>query len=806
MAALVAFSLSLAIAGLPVEAETRSVERLLSTEVRSPQSVRRVCHDRLLGSGPGLVVREVIVPQAGLVRVDVDGSVQGDWVVGVFDAPTGTFVAGSASRGTREVAEGFVGEGQRLAVQACRYGGDADRAFLTVTSIPLTPADMNAKIQVVDVVTPSRADKERLVEMGFDLTESGGKDFIGVVLYGAEDAARLVAAGFTYRVVIPDLVAQEAANRDEDPDACALAVEPSALPSGSNCYRHLADVQVEMKALAQEYPTLVRPIRLRIETWEGRVLEGIEITKNAANVADGKPVFLMLGVHHAREWPSAEHTIEFGYDLLKNYGEDRRITELVNEVRTILIPVVNPDGFNLSREAPIDVRGAGVAGENGTTVAVLADPGFAYKRRNCNMVEPPSPSGEDCANMDNRDRGVDDNRNYGAFWGGPGASENPTSDTFRGVAPFSEPETRNIRRLVSTRQVVTLITNHSYSNLVLRPPGVRSRGPTPDEAALKDLGDRMAAQNGYTSQPGWGLYDTSGTTEDWSYWTTGGFGYTFEIGAEEFHPPYEDNIAEYVGHDEYAGKGNRAAFLLALENAADASQHSLLTGRAPPGLTLRLHKSFETLTDSGDTFTDTLDTAMTVPKSGRFRWHINPSTRPAAARDVIKTTLEDSPTKTSEFQPGSPLVPGAGNQVDGVTSEDLPFRVRGSDPRAGVKVSIDWTIDNNDWDLWVYLEEGGELVLLGSSLSGAGTHEEVLIEDAPRGNYVARVENWAAVDQMLTGKVEYFDAASTKVFPATVESWTLTCERPDRTVLHRTKVTIDRGQSRALDLRTACAA
>jgi len=62
-----------------------------------------------------------------------------------------------------------------------------------------------------------------------------------------------------------------------------------------------------------------------------------------------------------------------------------------------------------------------------------------------------------------------------------------------------------------------LITNHTFSNLVLRPNGVNPTtigpdglpvGDAPDEAGLKRLGDRMAAQNGYVSQHGWELYDT----------------------------------------------------------------------------------------------------------------------------------------------------------------------------------------------------------------------------------------------------------------------------------------------------------
>ena len=54
---------------------------------------------------------------------------------------------------------------------------------------------------------------------------------------------------------------------------------------------------------------------------------------------------------------------------------------------------------------------------------------------------------------------MDVNRNYGAFWGGPGASGDVSDETYYGPGPFSEPESQNIRDLISGRQVTTLITN-----------------------------------------------------------------------------------------------------------------------------------------------------------------------------------------------------------------------------------------------------------------------------------------------------------------------------------------------------------
>jgi hypothetical protein len=393
---------------------------------------------------------------------------------------------------------------------------------------------------------------------------------------------------------------------------------------------------------------------------------GVEIARDV-NVDNGQPVFLQLGLHHAREWPSAEHALEWAYDLVDGYGRDAEITRLVNATRNIVVPIVNPDGFNLSREWPVDV-GTVLAGVqlppqiNGLlpiqdplyTAALLGDAGlspapgtgFTYKRRNCRVRDGQTPAPGACESLANRRLGVDPNRNYGGFWGGLGAGFDVEDDTYRGAAPFSEPEVQNIRELVSNNQVTTLITNHTFGNLVLRAPGVAAVATTPDEALYKQLGDAMAARNGYASQHGYELYDTSGTTEDWSYYATGGLGFTFEIGADEFHPPYAAMAAEYAR--------NREAYLVALRSTADAARHAVLEGRARPGTVLRVHKQLDSRTPpvlldlAGATgaavgFRDTLDTTMTVGDSGRFAWHVNPSTRPGAPAPEAWTVTCERP-------------------------------------------------------------------------------------------------------------------------------------------------------------------
>ncbi len=105
---------------------------------------------------------------------------------------------------------------------------------------------------------------------------------------------------------------------------------------------------------------------------------------------------------------------------------------------------------------------------------------------------------------------------------------------------------------------MTLITNHTFSNLLLRPPGLQAKGPPPDEKVYKAFGKSMADENGYSNQKSYELYDTSGGTEDWTYYATGGFGFTFEIGLLAFHDIFADGVvAEYNGTSEASGRRRR---------------------------------------------------------------------------------------------------------------------------------------------------------------------------------------------------------------------------------------------------------
>jgi len=276
-------------------------------------------------------------------------------------------------------------------------------------------------VQLVRVDTPTRADKDQLTALGLDLTEHAGPGFVEVVLHSGADADALRAAGLSFDVEIPDLALRTAQN-NRTGKAYAASVTESPLPSGRDSYRTLEDYNDDLRELAAIKPGVVERFALPNKTLEGRTVYGIEISDqvdSAATVA--KPALLMMGLHHAREWPSGESTMEFSYDLVKNHGRDAGITDLLKRARVIVVPVVNADGFNQSvtQGMLLDLREI----DEGGTVAILGTPGNAYKRKNCRVADgvesTPAGACDAAASQVGFGIGVDPNRNYGGFWGGP---------------------------------------------------------------------------------------------------------------------------------------------------------------------------------------------------------------------------------------------------------------------------------------------------------------------------------------------------------------------------------------------------
>ena len=153
-----------------------------------------------------------------------------------------------------------------------------------------------------------------------------------------------------------------------------------------------------------------------------------------------------------------------------------------------------------------------------------------------------------------------------------------------------------------------MITNHTFSDLVLRPPGI-APGRSFDETVYKALGDAMAAQNGYTARRASSSTTPPGRPRTGRTSPPAGSGSRSRSAATQSRlpsrlrgqlPPLREVVAEYEGTSPRAqavgGKGNREAYMIAQESTDNPERHSVLAGDAPPGAVLKLEKRFQTAT------------------------------------------------------------------------------------------------------------------------------------------------------------------------------------------------------------------
>jgi hypothetical protein len=474
----------------------------------------------------------------------------------------------------------------------------------------LTSSSDGETLRLARVLVRSVEDAARLA--GFDDTHAVFADGSVEVLLWPGDLARLEATGLPFEITVDDVIARDQLA------ARSAGAGVTGQPGQREDYRRLADYEHDLTTLAAAHPDRARLVKLPLETLEGRSVYGIEIADDV-HAVDQRPTFYMDGLHHAREWPSGELTMMFAFDLLESSGDDR-VAATLRDVRTLLVPVVNPDGFSWSRDAVVQTQNA--VGSLALIVTGLE----AYWRKNrrsfTGVTAPVLQRNPDA-------HGVDPNRNYGFLWGGPGTTPTPVTQDHCGAAPFSEPEAENIRRLVLSRHITTLLTHHTYGDMVLRAWG-HTRDEPAEEAVLKELADAFAASNGYDSMKGIDLYATTGVTDDWAYAATSGIGFCFEHGPS-FHPPYVDSVPAMYAK-------NRDAFLQAAEAAADRSLHGVVRARAVDGAgnpvpaTLTLEKSFVTPVSRGDDLPEEQATTAEAA-DGVFDYDVNPSTRPMVALD-----------------------------------------------------------------------------------------------------------------------------------------------------------------------------
>ena len=312
------------------------------------------------------------------------------------------------------------------------------------------------------------------------------------------DLARLQRAGLKARVVVPDLAAHHAAALAQHPLVQTDTLTPPIGQGAMGGHYTLAEMESILDDFHSNYPNICSQKVSIGQSVEGRDLWMVKISDNVG-VDEGEPEVLYDALHHAREPLSMSTTLLFMDELLDGYGVDPEATFLVDERELYFIPCVNPDGYEYNRA--IAPNGGGMWRKNRR-----ANGGGSF--------------------------GVDLNRNYATQWSAPngGSSTNPSSDLYRGPAPFSEPETSAVEAFSANRQFVQVFSTHSYTDVLLRPWAYQLGDPA-NVAAYDVLGAFMVQENGI--QHGrWGtlLYISSGTSIDHHHAARGSYAWTAELG------------------------------------------------------------------------------------------------------------------------------------------------------------------------------------------------------------------------------------------------------------------------------------
>ena len=275
--------------------------------------------------------------------------------------------------------------------------------------------------------------------------------------------------------------------------------------AGWTAYRSYSEpggIRDEIVAVAARFPRLTKVVTIG-RTVQGKPILAIKVTRNAKQIADGaRPATAYMSAQHAREWITVEMTRRLLHHVLDNYGADPTITKLVNKTELWFVPVANPDGYDYT-----------------------FTPGNRLWRKN---LRDNNGDGEITA-VD----GVDLNRNFAYKWGwdNEGSSPDPFSETYRGPAPNSEPETRALDRLFRRIGFEFFINYHSAAELLLYGVGWQVSTPTPDDEIYKAMAgdDANPAVPGYDPDISAELYTTNGDTDTHMTVRYGTLGFTPEM-------------------------------------------------------------------------------------------------------------------------------------------------------------------------------------------------------------------------------------------------------------------------------------
>ena len=238
------------------------------------------------------------------------------------------------------------------------------------------------------------------------------------------------------------------------------------------------------------------------KTVQGKDILAVKLTKSARVLPDGtRPAVLYSATQHAREWIATEVDMRLLNYLVANKAKPE-VSKLLSTSEVWFVPVANPDGYDFTFTE-----------------------GNRLWRKNLR-------DNDDDGEITGND-GVDPNRNFPTKWGydDEGSSGVFSSETYRGAAPASEPETRAMDGLLKRLRPKAQVNYHSYGPLLLYPQGWQVATKTADDPVYLALTgtDENPAVPGFDPGVAAELYTTNGETTDHAHEKYGTLAWTPEL-------------------------------------------------------------------------------------------------------------------------------------------------------------------------------------------------------------------------------------------------------------------------------------
>ena len=197
-----------------------------------------------------------------------------------------------------------------------------------------------------------------------------------------------------------------------------------------------------MENLVAENPDTVELVSIGKST-EGRDIKALHISTDVKNEAtDHKPSVIVVANQHSSEWATNGVVLEAVEKLLDGEAEGA-----LDELEMWVVPMANPDGYDHARSVTKIWRKNTWRDQGGELKGVDLNRNQPFKYRL--PGDTPESTKDDV-----------------------GGSDDPSSFSFRGTGPQSEPEAQAIGALLAKESdALGLLDVHSFGRLILHGPG-----------------------------------------------------------------------------------------------------------------------------------------------------------------------------------------------------------------------------------------------------------------------------------------------------------------------------------------------